>query len=50
MIFILAPPKIGTPDASSRNVKAIAGKPFKIRIPYKGSPKPDVEWKKVSEQ
>ena len=35
-------------DPFNREVKAVAGEPFKIRIPFKGSPKPDVDWFNVS--
>lgn len=35
-------------DALNSEVKARVGEPFKIRIPYKGSPVPTALWNNVS--
>ncbi len=35
-------------DPFMKDITAKAGEPFKIRIPYKGSPAPDTQWFNVS--
>ena len=41
--FFLGAPKAYV-DPFGRDIKAKAGEPFKIRIPYKGSPAPTAQW------